>query len=240
MNESDARRVLLLQALETPPGLDQWQEEDRDWASRQAVAQLGEQAGSEQFITRRAALAIERLSGRTPLIPRLLASVTWRGWILPALLVVAFLVGLLADAVSANRQINILAPPLLALLVWNLAVYLVIVANALLSRRGQAAGRVADRAADRTGPPPGRPAGPLTRLLARLAGATAGGRHDPGLAPSLGHFIDDWLRASSALTTARAHACRDRGRAAAGCAGHAALPVEHGRCRLLPRDRCRA
>ena len=242
MNESDARQVMLVQSLETPPGISQWQEEDRDWASRQAVAQLGEHASSEQFIARRAELAVERLGGRTPLIARLLASVTWRNWILPALLVVAFLVGLLADAISADRQINILAPPLLVLLIWNLVVYLLIAANWLFYRRsrqgadngkpqardgtpgrdgGDEATRVTSRAVDGSSGEPrsearspprakvlaGRLPGPLTRLLARLAGATAGGRHDPNLAPALSRFINDWLHASSMLTTARAHAC---------------------------------
>lgn len=163
MNESDARQVMLVRALETPPGVDQWQEEDRDWASRSTVKALGSQADGETFIVRRAALALERLGGRGNESQRLLAGVTWRGWITPLVVAVAFLVGLLADAVSANRQINILAPPLLALLVWNLAVYLAIAASWLggASRHASGGQRL-----------PGRAAGPLTRLLVRLAGAS--------------------------------------------------------------------
>ncbi len=258
MNESDARQVMLVRALETPPGFSQWQEADRDWASRQAIAQLGEQASSEAFIARRATLAVERLGGRGTQIAQILASVTWRGWILPLLLAAAFLGGLLADALSANRQINILAPPLLALLAWNLVVYLAILGNALLGRKPDSTGppgsvtaaasaasapsrtsaasaaqakaspaasaassatsstantaarAVAGQAASATPVSKlrsGRPAGPLVRLLARLAGATATGRQDANLAPALARFIDDWLRASTPLTTARAHAC---------------------------------
>ena len=236
MNESEARQVLLVRSLETPPGIDQWQEEDRDRASRLAVAQLGEQASSEQFIVRRAALAIDRLQGRDPQFQRLLSSVTWRGWILPALVVTAFLFGLIADAVSANRQINILAPPLLALLIWNLAVFVMIAVNWLLGSRrradaatlGQQAGAQTDPNAgsNATSPaaeaaavtPPGRdaaglagraqrPAGPLTRWLARLAGAALPGRQDGTQPPALGRFVHDWLGASAALTTARSHAC---------------------------------
>ncbi len=62
----------------------------------------------------------------------------WRPWILPAALALAFGAGLATDALSAGRQVNLLAAPLLGVLVWNLLVYLVLlgrVVAGLLRRR---------------------------------------------------------------------------------------------------------
>src|SRR4030095_12306862 len=46
--------------------------------------------------------------------------------IVPLALVAGLALGLLADSVGASGRINILAPPLLGLLVWNIAVYLML------------------------------------------------------------------------------------------------------------------
>ena len=213
MNETDARQVLLVRALETPPGVPQWQEEDRDWASRTAASVIGERASTEQFVARRAALAIERLESRTPSVRRALDSLAWRGWVTPVLIVAAFLVGLVVDAASADRRINILAPPLLMLLCWNLVVYLLIAgAWAVALVRGAAS----DAA------PFERPSGPIARRLSRLAGATLGNKLHGAPAP-LTRFVAEWMRASAPLTAARSHACLHWAAAALACGALAGL-----------------
>ena len=149
MNEADARNALLIRAFETAPPTPHWDEEDREWASRSAAQIEGERATPEAFVSRRAALAAERLASRVPAVAHALAAVQWRpqaGWLVVA---GALLCGLLLDAVSAEKRINILAPPILAILLWNLAVYLVIAAAALPA---PAAARGHRRAAG----PPGR------------------------------------------------------------------------------------
>ena len=58
---------------------------------------------------------------------------SWLGWLV---VLGAFLLGIGTDAVgSASHTVNILAPPLLLLMLWNMAVYVFIAANALLKSR---------------------------------------------------------------------------------------------------------
>ena len=58
---------------------------------------------------------------------------SWLGWLV---VVAAFLLGIGTDAIgSASRTVNILAPPLLLLMLWNMAVYALITANALSKSR---------------------------------------------------------------------------------------------------------
>lgn len=200
MNEAEARQVVLVRALETPPGIPQWQEDDRDWASRTAAAEVGEGAATDRFVARRAELAIERLQTRLPAVDRALSGLTWRPWVGPALVVAAFLAGLLVDAVSADRRINILAPPLLTLLAWNLVVFAMLAAAGVADflRRG--------RPAPDGDAPAHRPPGLIVRVVSRLAGATVGDR-GPETPPPLARFVADWMQASAPLTTARGHAC---------------------------------
>lgn len=191
MNETAARNALLLRAWETyPPASAQWTDEDREWASSAAAAVEGERAPLDIHIARRAALAIERLAGREPKLRRMLAAVTWRpwiGWALALIALVAGLAGLTGDAMNGGKSINILAPPLLALLAWTLAVYLMLGARALL--------RVASRRASAPGA--------LARALARLAHGSASSRLTEHVTGAAAHFLHDWARASSALTAAR-------------------------------------
>lgn len=188
MNETAARNALLLRAWETyPPAPAHWTDEDRTWASSAAAAVEGERAPLDAYVARRAALAIERLVGREPKLRRVLAAVTWRPWIGWALALIVLVTGLASDAVNADKRINILAPPLLALLVWNLAVYVVLGTRALL--------HVANRRA--------RTPGAFARTLARLARASASSALTEHPAGAVTHFLRDWARATSALTAAR-------------------------------------
>jgi len=58
---------------------------------------------------------------------------TWAGWLA---VLAAFLLGIGTDAFSsASHTVNILAPPLLLLMLWNLAVYALIAANSLFKSR---------------------------------------------------------------------------------------------------------
>lgn len=58
---------------------------------------------------------------------------SWLGWLV---VLGAFLLGIGTDAVgSASHTVNILAPPLLLLMLWNMAVYALIAANALSKSR---------------------------------------------------------------------------------------------------------
>ncbi|HZH06765.1 MAG TPA: hypothetical protein VEY69_08830, partial [Lautropia sp.] len=75
MNETDARNALLIRAFETAPASPQWDEDDRQWASRSAAGIEGVQASADAFVSRRARLAVERLTSRVPAVAHTLAAV---------------------------------------------------------------------------------------------------------------------------------------------------------------------
>jgi hypothetical protein len=186
MNENAARQTLLVRAYEREPPQPAWSEEDRAWATQAAAQVEGEQAAADVFIARRSALAIERLASRDKHVQRLLSAVTWRQWIGWAVAVLALGAGFAADAVGAGKRVNLLAPPLLALLAWNLFVYLLIVVRGSWS--------LFDRRA--------RDLGPLARTLSRITHAVSKAPRRHGTVPAAA-FLQDWAQASSTLTAAR-------------------------------------
>lgn len=190
MNERAARNLLLLQAWETQrPATSQWTDEDRAWASRAAAEIEGEHADAGTFLARRAALGVERLLQREPRIRRLLAATTWRPWAGWLIAMAGLLAGAAFDVVGSGRHINILAPPVLALLAWNLAVYAALAIHALMrAGRGDA-----------------QPPGPLARVV-RVLGLgfrAAAGTTDGGTVPASAAFLRDWAVRSASLTRAR-------------------------------------
>ena len=190
MNEAAAREATLVRAIETTDaGRAVWSDEDRAWATRAAGEIAGSDAAPDVFIARRASLALERLQARHPAFGRALRAVTWRSWIAPGLAVAAFVLGIAADQVGPSHRVNVLAFPLLGLLVWNVAVY------ALIALRG-VWGLVSPR---------GRALGPLARAIARLGRAAPRepGVRDAAVSTVLGVFFAEWARSSAPLAAAR-------------------------------------
>ncbi|MDP2242151.1 MAG: DUF2868 domain-containing protein [Burkholderiales bacterium] len=187
MNESEARDALLVRAYETAqplPMTGHWAEDDRAWATQAALQSVGEQAGADTFIACRAQLACERLCSQDSGAKQVLSALTWRPWIGWVLALVAFIAGIITDAIGPAKQINVLAPPLLAVLAWNLAVYLVLVVRAIT--------RLSGAGSDQPGP--------LARLITH---AIAPARRIERLTPPLACFARDWIAASAPLTAAR-------------------------------------
>ena len=123
MTEDQARQVLLLQAQEIAGDAPQWQVEDRRWATRQAVATVGEQATPETFVVARAALALQRLLPRDPAAQRWLGRRAWHpAWVALALLL-GGVTGLAVDQLGPPQRVNLLAPAVWAVVGWNLLVY---------------------------------------------------------------------------------------------------------------------
>jgi hypothetical protein len=127
MNETEARQVLLLQSCETGAGAPEnplWTVEDRTWATRLAVQTAGEQATPERFVVERARHAMQRLLPRDAAARRWVEGRPLRPlWVLLAL-VLAFVAGAAADQIGASQHVNLLAPPVWAVVAWNLVVYL--------------------------------------------------------------------------------------------------------------------
>jgi hypothetical protein len=187
MNEAAARRTLLVRAYEREPAsASPWSETDRAWATQAAAEVEGERATPDAFIARRSALAIERLGGRDKHVQRLLNAVTWRPWLCWTLAVLALAAGFAADAIGSEKRVNLLAPPLLALLAWNLFVYLLIIVRGLW-------GAFDARA---------RGLGPLARAISRITHAVSKPPRRHGTVPAAA-FLQDWAQASGTLTAAR-------------------------------------
>ena len=193
MNEDSARAVTLLQAFETAqPPSPGWRDEDRAWATRLAMQDGA--AGVDAFITRRAHHAMQRLAPREPAAAQWLARRLWRSrWIAWAVLA-GLVLGVLADSIGSSQRINLLAPPLWAVLAWNAVVYLVLLGHALarlLMRKTRPGSLV--MLTQR-----------VMRLRARLPGAGSVSTSASGSAPALQLFARLWLRLSAALSAARA------------------------------------
>jgi hypothetical protein len=192
MNESDARAAELVRAFETGPPDPLWSEDDRHWASRSAAQVEGEKASDESLVARRARLSIERLATRSAHVGATLAAVTWKPWIGRLVVASALVAGFLLDAVSAERRINILAPPIIAILAWNLAVYVAM----LLRWAWQAA-----RGLSRTQPAPRFAA--ATRRVSRLVLGVPKSLLRTDAASPFARFARRWLEASSPLNGLR-------------------------------------
>ncbi len=204
MTESDTRAVLLMRAFEQGGAMPV---EDADWADREARRQLGENADPRAWLARRARLALGRLVGRDrglrPVLTRLQRP---PGVLLPGvLLLAALLLGMLGESLGADRHINLLAPPMLGLLVWNAAVYLGLMVHALRRR-------------------PVTPGG-LGAIWTRWSGR--GLRRLQGVSPparvSLAQYGIDWLAVSAPLQAARSTALMHAGAAALALGAVAAM-----------------
>ena len=189
MTEDDARRVTLLQAFETAqPPSPLWGDDDRAWATRLALQ--GGAVSAETFIARRAQHALQRLTPREGALARWRDARTWAAQAAAWAALGGWLLGLLADSIGSSQHINLLAPPLWGVLVWNAVVYLVLLGHGLA--------RLLAR--------PTRPG-----LLRRLTGRALRFGHgraaaDPaaGAAAPLPIFASLWLRRSAPLSGARA------------------------------------
>ena len=152
MTDSELAAVCWLRAIEQGAGdAAPWREADAAWASaeaRRAVGESGDSATALAFVVARASLGQRRLAERdpawrAPMQGDTQAPHTWR-WLvwIGAGLLAALIVG---NVLGPTLRINLLAPPVLLLLVWNLVVFaLLLVApgkglSAWLARRIEAA-----------------------------------------------------------------------------------------------------
>lgn len=162
-----------------------WTDEDRAWASRAAAEMVGAGGAAEKFVGARARLALERMGERFKALPRAVHALRWRPWVGVLVVAAAFVAGVAVDQVGGARRINLLALPLILLLLWNLAVYLVLVVGFVV-RYGETA-----------------PMGPLRALVVRLAGGRAGPARGE-LAAAIAEFAGDWWQLATPLYAVRA------------------------------------
>jgi hypothetical protein len=189
MDESAAHDVLMVKAIETSDHERRiLSDDDRRYASRTArelaqwtAAERGQAPTADLFLQKRAEQLLTRLSERTPAVAGMLRPRPWMrlaGIVLPAL---ALLLGMLADRIGDVHRVNLLSAPLLLILLWNLAVYLLLLLQPLLPRR----------TVRRRFGALHWPALPRTRRAHALFGA------------ALARFAEEWLSMSAPLTLAR-------------------------------------
>lgn len=200
MRESDLSEVLLVKAIEEadragallPLG-------DRERAAREALRSSGIGTGevtrggklapaAERALADRASRLARPLLERHPVLKEILRRAHRPAGTGLVLVAAAFAVGLGMSALDGSRRINILAPPFLGLILWNLLVYLVLAIGAgRLLRPGTRAAKPFARAVSRG---IGRRLGPLLERTVQV---------DTVLGEAVRRFVADWGEAAAPL-----------------------------------------
>lgn len=146
MNEAQAGKVLLIRAIESSDADGSVLSlSERERASHEArrnacsvsnVAPNGSRVvgwseAAEEFVSRRAHLLLADLGRRYPAlhgVSHLGQGLGWRAAMLP---VAALILGLASNELGGGRRINIIFFPLLGLLLWNIAVYALLLFQSL-------------------------------------------------------------------------------------------------------------
>jgi hypothetical protein len=201
MREDELRSILLVKAIEEAdreatliPAAD------RISASREA-RRAGEGDAYRMLATRARAL-LAKVLVRHPFVEDIVrhaGGVAWIGWLAVA---AAFLAGLALSALDGTRRINVLAFPLLGLVLWNLLVYVFVVVAALRRHSPSAFG---------LGGGGGRGGGRwlssvvTQSTIAQLSALIAKSKSfNAPLAEALARFLREWQEAARPLLTERA------------------------------------
>jgi Protein of unknown function (DUF2868) len=147
MRERTLKTVLLVQAIEQSDPLGELlPHADRAEATRNAArdeAKLREALASDtlspvtvRFLKKRAEQLRERMEMRSPVIRHVLRLAGGGSWLGRVLALAAFLMGASLSALDGSRHINILAFPLIGLILWNLVVYAALIFHHLRPSSG--------------------------------------------------------------------------------------------------------
>lgn len=191
LNEDEAIDTLLVRAIESEDHeAAVLTREDRQYASTAALGSvpIGETADAKRtaaFLARRAELALSRLLVRYPTLRRVCRLSRWPGWVNWIVPAAAFILGLSSNILGGER-LNILAFPLLGLIAWNFAIYLLLLVHAaqhLISRRHEES------------------EGPMVKALEWLIRpANARLAAQPTLERGVVRYANDWAKAARPLT----------------------------------------
>jgi uncharacterized protein DUF2868 len=208
MREEVLRFVLLIKAIEDidragtllPAGERQTaaREARRNTSDATAVEEAGiERAAlpeaAQRMLAARAGTLLKQIVARHPFVDTVLGVAGGPAWVSPLLVLLGLLFGLMLSALDGTQRINILAPALLALVLWNLLVYAAVFVGWIRSsassnfRRRWLAGAIAQNGLAR-----------LTRLIVKSASFNA------PLAEALRRFSGEWYEAAKPLLVARA------------------------------------
>jgi hypothetical protein len=197
MKEDGARRLALVRAVETEDAAEVLlTRDDRLYATGVALAELGPEGDGRDarrrddlFLERRSELAFDRLAARYPAVAQVERRSRWPGWVDWLVPLAALVLGAASNVID-GRRLSIIAFPMLGMLVWNFAVYALLV--------GKAARRLTSR---RKTPRPRGAAGLIERIAGPMRAAASA---QQPLASALGRYVRDWLSWSAPLTNSRA------------------------------------
>lgn len=142
MDEPAARRVLLARAIETtdregallpPPERDQV-----DLRARQDALLAPAGAApmdTEEFIHMRAQRVLAAVGVHHPWLASLQEPRPWQTWLEWLVPLAALIVGVATDAIGNPHRVDLVSLPLLGIVVWNIAVYVLLFAGAVWPRR---------------------------------------------------------------------------------------------------------
>lgn len=193
MNEELARQVVLVRAIETTDAKREiLSDDDRRYANRTArelaqwqAAETGGAATNEHFLQQRSEQIVKKLSQRHAAFAafaRRTPGLHAVAWLLPLL---ALLLGAGLDRITDPHRVDLLSAPLLAIIAWNLLVYVAMLVWLCVPKAGATRLRAA-----------------WVRLLSVGSGAMP--RKMPhALSSGLYAFMADWARLSAALNGAR-------------------------------------
>jgi hypothetical protein len=149
LDEASARQLVLVRAIDDidTRGLvlseieREQLERDALEASRRASASPDLDRG--QYLQQRARKLLAAVENRHPQLAALQDPEPWRRWLLWAAPLAACILGALIDRIDNPQQVNMLSPPLLGVLLWNLAIYVLLLAGAFLPASRNLRGPVA-------------------------------------------------------------------------------------------------
>ncbi|MDE2605065.1 MAG: DUF3482 domain-containing protein [Burkholderiales bacterium] len=139
LDQADARRLVLVRAIEEadPQGrlLGEAERERIERDALDASRRSGAGVDFADYLGQRARRVLATVELRNPRLANLQATEPWRGWLMTALPLAACVLGAAIDRIDNPHQVNMLSPPLLGVLAWNVVVYLLLLVSVLRPRR---------------------------------------------------------------------------------------------------------
>ena len=181
MRAEDLRAVLLVKAVEESDSAGTvLPSADAMAAARAARREHPQSSAMEVLLAARAQRLLPRLLERNPGLAWLLAITREPRWIAAGFIAVSLIAGFGLSALDGTRSVNLLSFPLLGLVLWNLAVYVLLVVRPAFSGSW------------------------LAPAVLRLARGAAKRVSQPVLADALLRFVREWSQAAGALYRLRA------------------------------------
>lgn len=149
LDEASARRLVLVRAIDDVDTqgklLSEVEREQLERDALEASRRASPAAGLDraQYLQQRARKLLAAVENRNPQLAALQDPEPWRRWLLWALPLAAVVLGAALDRIDNPQRVNMLSPPLLGVLFWNLGMYLFLLVAAFLPAAAQGRGLLA-------------------------------------------------------------------------------------------------